>query len=69
MTHMTQCQKSWQAQHFVIALKSGGSFAKFIYFLSFVKILYKKNSRSRAQNASLEALLSSVVEKCCREVL
>ena len=32
MTHMTQCQKSCQAQHFVSALKSGGSVAKFIFF-------------------------------------
>ena len=32
MTHMTQCQKSWQAQNFVSALKSGRSLAKFIFF-------------------------------------
>ena len=34
---VTQCQKSWQGQHFVSVLKIGVSFAKIIN-LSFVKI-------------------------------
>ena len=30
--NMTQCQKSWQGQHFVNAMKSGGNFAKIVLF-------------------------------------
>lgn len=30
--NLTWCQKSWQGQHFVNVLKSGGSFAKIIRF-------------------------------------
>ena len=81
--NVTQCQKSWPGLHFVTALKSGGSSAKIIVLeLSQKSFKRKTRGKSRifslksvktggslARNALLELLSSSVVKKCCGEVL
>ena len=64
MTHMTQCQESRQAQHFVSALKNRGSFAKFILF-ELCKNSFKKNSHKTVDFESQKCQNW----RCCREVL
>ena len=76
-----QCQKSCQAQLFVITLKSGGSFAKFMIFelcqnsfrrktrikSSIFSLNSVKTGGSVARNAG-EVLSRSLVKECFGEV-
>ena len=69
MTHMTQCQKSWQAQHFVSALKSGGSFAKFIFF-ELGKNSFIRKTRIKSSILSLKSVKTGgSLARNAREVL
>ena len=70
MTRMTQCRKSWQAQHFVSALKSDRCYAKFIFFElcknSFIrKIVDFESQKCQNWRKPRTKRSRSVVEKCC----
>ena len=60
--NVTLLQISWQAQHFVSVLKSGGSFARGIFFKLCKNGIYKKNSREivdfRVESVKFEGSLA-----------
>ena len=67
MTHMTQRQK--QAQNFVSALKSGGSFAKFIFF-ELGKNSFIRTTRIKSSILSLKSVKTGgSLARNAREVL
>ena len=59
---MTLLHISWQAQHFVSVLKSGGSFARVIFFKLCKNGIYKKNSHEivdfRVESVKFEGSLA-----------